>query len=267
MRILKIYTVITGASKGLGLSLAKKCAKNGRNLILISLPGENIKDVALNINKLYNVDVQTYETDLRDEQNIREVAIWIKSSFIVSMLINNAGVGGTQYFMRAEKEYLNTIIQLNMKALVLLTHELLPMLKLQKRAYILNIASMAAFGPMPYKTVYPASKAFVSSFSKGLDAELKGTGVSVTVAYPGGMITTPEIEKRVESYGRFIKSTFLEPYLVAEIILDAALKGKKVIIPGVINKVSRLLMRLMPEDIRLNMFRKNIKKELNVNFV
>ena len=115
-------------------------------------------------------------------------------------------MGGTNYFDEAKTDYLDTIIQLNMKALVHLTHKLLPALKKSNNSHILNISSLAAFGPMPYKTIYPASKAFVSSFSRGLNAELKKTSVSVSVAYPGGMATNPEVTKRMEEYNSLKES-------------------------------------------------------------
>src|SRR5690606_15313804 len=113
-------------------------------------------------------------------------------NFNIDMLINNAGLGGDLPFLEASPDYIEDIILLNTYALAMLTRLLLTNLINQKRAYILNIASLAAFSPMPYKTVYPASKAFVYSFSRGLDAELRGTGVTVSVAHPGGMRTNAE---------------------------------------------------------------------------
>ncbi len=265
MRKIATYTVITGAGRGLGKSIAIEYAKRNRNLVLISLPGENTSRLGEELSQKYKIKAAIHETDLRDENNIRSLARWIKNHFIVDTLVNNAGIGGTRHFSEAEPEYINTIMQLNMKALVLLTHELLPMLKLQKKANILNIASLAAFGPIPYKTVYPASKAFVSSFSKGLNSELKNTSVIVSVAYPGGMLTNPEIIERVKDYGWLVKSTFLSPERAAGIIVSKMLKGKTMIVPGFASKLSKLLMGLIPEQIRLKMFRKNLQKELKIN--
>ena len=154
-----------------------------------------------------------------------------------------------------------------MKALVLITHQLLPLLKSQNSSYILNIASLAAFGPMPYKTIYPASKAFVSSFSRGLNAELKGTNVSVSVAYPGGMATNPETTERMEKHNVFVKSTYLSPEKTAKIVIKNTLKHKIVIVPGLANKISRLFIRFVPEEFRLNIFSKNLQKEILVTAV
>jgi len=258
----ELYTVITGASRGLGRSMAIECAANGRNLILVSLSNESISQTAKALSKKYKIEAVYYETDLTSENNVISLAGWIKSNYQIDMLINNAGIGGTKHFEEAEFDYIDLIINLNMRALTLLTHQLLPNLKLQPNAYILNIASLAALGPMPYKTIYPASKAFVSSFSRGLNAELKKTNVSVSVAYPGGMATNPEITKRMEKYNALIRSTFLSPEKTAKICIDQTLSKKTVIVPGLANKISHLFIKLVPEGIRLNLFRKNLQNEM-----
>lgn len=153
---------------------------------------------------------------------------------------------------------------LNMHALVLLTRLMLPNLKRQKNAYILNIASMASFSPMPFKTVYPASKAFVYSFSRGLDAELKGTGVSVSVAHPGGMRTNAEVTHSIENYNRVIRSTTLSVEKVAQICIKSLLKRKRTIIPGFINKISWVLLKITPLWMRLKMMRSSISKDIEL---
>ena len=264
---MELYTVITGASKGLGKCLAVECARIGRNLILVALPDESVAQTANELSEKYNIKAVAYETDLTREENINSLAAWIKSNFNVDMLINNAGIGGTNDFSAAKVNYIDTIIQLNMKALVLLTHQLLPALKSQNSSYILNIASLAAFGPMPYKTIYPASKAFVSSFSRGLNAELKGTNVSVSVAYPGGMATNPETTDRMKKHNAFVKSTYLSPEKTAKIVIKNTLNRKIVIVPGLANKISRLFIRFVPEEFRLNIFSKNLQKEILVTAV
>ncbi|MFK5855456.1 MAG: SDR family NAD(P)-dependent oxidoreductase [Bacteroidota bacterium] len=256
------YTVITGASRGLGKSLAIECAKEGRNLILVSLPNENIAHTAYEISQTFDIKAVSYEINLTIDKDVDSLSAWIKSNFSIDMLINNAGMGGTDYFDEAHTDYLDTIIQLNMKALVQLTHKLLPALKKSSNSHILNISSLAAFGPMPYKTIYPASKAFVSSFSRGLNAELKKSNVSVSVAYPGGMATNPEVTKRMEEYSSFVQSTFLSPDKTAKILIKQTLQGKTIIVPGFANKINRLLFKFVPEELLLNMFTKSLQKEL-----
>lgn len=257
-----VYTVITGASMGLGKCMAVECARKNRNLILIALPDESIHKTAIELSERYGVKVECYETDLTLEEHIDSLTTWINKHFEIDMLINNAGTGGTKNFDNATIQYMNNIIQLNMKALVYLTHQLLPLLKQQPTSYILNIASLAAFGPMPFKTIYPASKAFVSSFSRGLNAELLHTGVSVSVAYPGAMATNPEISRRMSKHSSIVKSTYLSPQKTAQRCIRKTLAGKVIIVPGFANKMSRLFIQLMPEELLLYILSRNFKKEI-----
>jgi short-subunit dehydrogenase len=194
--------------------------------------------------------------------SVEKLASEIVGRFEVDMLINNAGVGGTRSFLEASPGYIDQIVLLNMRALVLLTRWLLPVLKKHKKSFILNIASMASFGPMPFKTVYPASKAFVYSFSRGLGAELKGTGVSVTVAHPGGMKTNPEVTRRIEKHGRIIQACTLSAKQVAKICIRQTLKNDELVIPGFMNKLSWLLLKIVPVWLRLIIMRSSLKSEL-----
>jgi short-subunit dehydrogenase len=256
------YTVITGASQGLGKSLATECAKRGRDLILISLPNENINELTNVLTDKYGIHAIGYETDLTEDSNITELSEWITNNYHIDMLVNNAGTGGTKRFSDATESYIDNIIFLNIRALVMLTRNLLPLLKEQKKAYILNIASLASFGPMPFKTVYPASKAFVYSFSRGLNAELKDCNITVSVAHPGGMATNPDVSERIEKYNSFVKATILSPEEVANICIKKILKGKSLIIPGVSGKLSWMFFRYFPAQLRLNIFRKTLLKEI-----
>ena len=258
------YTVITGASRGLGRALATICAKKKMNLILISLPKENILGFANSLKKEFGIDVMTYETDLTKSGEVEAVLSWINKNFNIDILINNAGTGGSKSFHEVSSEYINNIILLNIRALVLLTHGLLPNLKKQTQAYILNIASLASFGPMPYKTVYPASKAFVYSFSRSLFAELEDTNVFVSVAHPGGMATNDEIARRINQYNRIIKATILSPEKTAQICINQLLKKDALIIPGFMNKLSWIFFKTCPVWLQLIIFKRSISKEVQI---
>lgn len=259
----KKYTLITGSSRGLGKKLAEECARRKMNLILTSLPNEQIKETGKKLAKKYGIAVKTYEADLTNSGEIRELVADISKNYEVEALINNAGVGGAEPFLETTPENIEQILLLNIHAVVLITRLLLPELKKQKRAYILNIASMASFSPMPYKTVYPASKAFVYSFSRGLGAELKNTGVSVSVAHPGGMRTNAKVTNSIENQNRIIRSTALSVEKVAQICIHGMLRRKKIIIPGVMNKVSWIFLHVTPPWFRLMIMRATIRKEIN----
>ncbi|RIH64685.1 SDR family NAD(P)-dependent oxidoreductase [Mariniphaga sediminis] len=255
------YTLITGASTGLGKELATECARLGKNLVLAALPGEQIARLGLGLSLRFGVKVKTFETDLTQWGAVEDFVKKI-IELEIEILINNAGLGGTKPFLEATPEYIDRIILLNMRALVLLTRLLLPALKRQKKAYILNISSMASFGPMPFKTIYPASKAFVYSFSRGLGAELKGSGIVVSVAHPGGMKTNAEVTRRIERHNRLIRSTTLSAAKVAKICIRQLLKNDELIIPGLMNKLSWLTLKIVPVWLRLIILRSALQNEM-----
>jgi uncharacterized protein len=254
------YTLITGASSGLGKEFAIECARRGFNLLLTALPGENIITFGESLSREYGIIVRTFEADLTKSDESRKFASSVYENYEIDILINNAGLGGVKAFLEASPEYIEDIVLLNIHALVMLTRRLLPVLQRQGKAYILNIASIASFSPMPFKTVYPASKAFVYSFSRGLGAELKGTGVSVSVAHPGGMKTNRDVSDRIDNHNWLIRATTLSPERVARICIRRLLKGRKLIIPGFMNKVSWLLLKVAPLWLCLSVMRISLRK-------
>src|SRR5690554_6398220 len=137
-----LYTVITGASKGLGESFAVECAKKHRNLILVSLPNESIHDLADKLIKKYGIKAVGYEVDLTDKKSVLEFSGWVTDNYEINMLISNAGIGGTNSFTDWSVDYIDTLIQLNIRALVLVTHQLLPLLKKHSKSNIINISSL-----------------------------------------------------------------------------------------------------------------------------
>lgn len=251
--------VITGASQGLGKAFAKELAKRQMNVVLVSLPGQNLSQLSEWISREYKVQTWHYETDFSTDSNILNLANWLNASFNISVLINNAGIGGTKAFEAAPVDYIDSIIQVNIKATTLLTHQLLPNLKRQQRSYILNVSSIAAFSPVGFKTVYPASKAFVHSFSRGLYAELKNTNVFVSVINPGAMATNGEITSRIKRQGIIGKLTLLDPDKVARYAIDRLLKKDTVIM---VNPVTWLVSALLPIWIKLPMMTRIVKREL-----
>lgn len=252
------YTVVTGASHGLGKAFSVALAKKNMNLILVSLPDQKLTDLCHDLSVKYGVKVTCYETDLTIIENVLALAHWINEHFNVHVLINNAGIGGSKRFLDAEVDYLNTIIQLNIMATSILTHQLLPNLMKQKQSFILNISSMAAFLPMGYKTVYPASKSFIHSFSLGLYTELKEANVFVSVAFPGVMKTNGDVTARISSQGFFGKLTLLEPERVADYCLQQLFKKNRVII---LNPVVSTILRILPNWIKLPLLTRAMKKE------
>ena len=255
----KKFAVVTGASQGLGKAFTLELAKRKINVILVSLPNQKLPELSNEISKKYGVKTACLEVDLSITDNVLKLSKWINKNFEVFMLINNAGIGGTKKFVDTKIEYINNIVQVNVVATSILTHQLLPNLMKQPQSYILNVSSMAAFSPIGYKTVYPASKAFVHSFSRGLYAELKDTNVFVSVVNPGAMKTSKEITARIEKQGFLGKLTLLEPEKVAKYCIKQLFNKDTVIM---VNPLSWAILSMIPIWIKLPLMTRAIKREI-----
>ncbi|MBI1225239.1 MAG: SDR family NAD(P)-dependent oxidoreductase [Bacteroidetes bacterium] len=256
------FAIITGASQGLGRAFAFELAKRKTNLILVSLPNEGLSLLAAELAN-FNIKVHFFETDLSLQQNIEGLAHEINETFQIHCLINNAGRGGTCRFEEAKMAYLHGILQLNIISVVLLTRLLVPNLRKQKQAFILNISSMAAFSPIAYKTVYPASKAFIRHWSLGLREELRGTGVSVSVLYPGPMKTNLDAMQRIEKQGLKGKMGLVPPEDVAKVAITNLFRNRATIVPGFMNKINFRMMRLFESRLLTRLISNAVKLELD----
>lgn len=243
----------------MGKAFAEHLARKNINVILVSLPDQNLKELARKLEEDYLIKAHSYEVDLSVNENLMKLTEWLNSSFNIHILINNAGLGGTRKFTEATPDYINTILQVNVTATSLITHQLLPNLLRQPKAYILNVSSMAAFSPIGFKTVYPASKSFIHSFSRGLHEELKDTSVFVSVVNPGAMKTNADVCKRIEKQGFFGRLTLLNPDKVAARCIQRLFKKDSVIM---VNPISWLMMKVLPIWIRLPLMTKAIKREI-----
>lgn len=240
------YTLITGASTGLGKSLAFTCAARRRNLILISLPNDGLDLVASELRDRFSVKIRKYELDLTDTADFNDLIETLRF-LSIDCLINNVGVGGTLHFSRISEEYLQRMINLNVRCTTLLTYHLLPQLFVHRKSHIINISSIISQYPVAFKTIYPASKSFIYSFSLGLREELKNSPVRVSVALPGPMVTNRDVKQRImDKQGRFARSALLTPDEVAGRVMDRALEGRGLIIPGLVNKLYWYLMKIIP---------------------
>jgi len=256
------YAIVTGGAGGLGKAFGFELAKRGLNTILIDLPEKGLKSICSDIQEKYKTKSFFYETDLTKVDNIIEITNEINKKYDVSILINNAGTGGTRYFEDADIDYLNNIIQLNVMTTTIMTRQILPNLKKQKKSFILNISSMAAFSPIAFKTVYPASKTFIHSFTRGLYEEYKKTNVFVSVVNPGPMKTNREISARIEKQGILGKIGLLSPEKVAEISIRQLFKRDTLIMLNSVNGFNWLLMKIIPIGIRLPLLSRAIEREI-----
>lgn len=253
------YAVVTGASTGLGRCIALELARKKINTILTALPGENLSDVCRACREEGTLS-EYFEFDITDKQALMDFAGIVNEKYDVFVLVNNAGLGGSRRFCDVSMGYINTIIQVNVAATALLTHELLANLKRNARSYVLNISSMAGIIPTGYKTVYPASKAFIRFFSLGMREELAPDGISVSFAVLGPMPTKKEIISRINRQGFIGKALSVPPERVAEICVDKMFRRRRTIVPGRLNALSFHLVKLIPECLRGKLMTRSVKR-------
>jgi short-subunit dehydrogenase len=258
------FAIITGGAGGLGKAFGFELAKKGYRTILIDLPNKGLESICNEIKNKYNHNSIFYETDLTKIENIIEITKNINKKYKVSILINNAGVGGTQRFEDVDINYLNSIVQLNVMATTIMIKQILPNLQKQGKSYILNVSSIAAFSPVAFKTAYPASKTYVNSLSRGLSEEYRKTNVFISVVNPGPMKTNPDVTARINKRGFWGKVGLLSPEMVAEISIRKLLKRKVLIILNR-NRFSWLLLKIIPIRITLPLFSRVVSMELKNN--
>lgn len=253
------FAVITGASRGLGKAFAKELAQRKINLILISLPKEGLSELCDELTTDYGIETKCFEIDVTDQDKIVSATQEINKNYSVFFLVNNVGVGGSRKIRDVDLSYITNIIEVNVTATTVFTHQLLENILHQDQSYILNIASLAALTPLPFKTVYPASKAFVRSFSKSLDLELKDTNTSVSLANLGPMPTNKDNCKRIAQHGFIGEITTISPEYAAKKCIDRTFKRKKVIN---INRLSWLTLKIVPDWIKIPILTRAMKNDL-----
>jgi uncharacterized protein len=242
-------TLITGASSGIGLELARICAANRQDVVLVARSGDALRALAAEVGR-GGVGAEVIVANLAAPGAASGVAERIAGLGIdVDILINNAGFG---HYGRFDETPLDTdlaMIQVNIVSLTELSKRLLPAMVARRRGRILNVASTAAFLPGPLMAVYYATKAYVLSFSEAIAEELKGSGVTVTALCPGptasGFQRVAEIEELKFIAGRKLPSS----REVAEAGYAAMMAGEPLHIPGLLNKLTAFSPRLTPRRV------------------
>lgn len=180
------YSLVTGASKGIGLELSKLLAKDGHNLILVARSIDLLNQIKEDLTTKYNIDIVVIAKDLTDPLSAKELYNEVKTlNLDVDILINNAGYGDYGLFTDCNIEYHNKMIQLNITTLIDLCYYFANDMKTRKSGKIMNVGSIASFFCGPLMSTYYATKAFVLSFSEALSKELKNDGITVTALCPG----------------------------------------------------------------------------------
>ncbi|HPS70809.1 MAG TPA: SDR family oxidoreductase [Bacteroidales bacterium] len=241
--------LITGASSGIGLDLAKIHAKLGGDLVLVARNKQKLLEIKNEFESNYHIEVVVIEQDLSRKDAAQEVYNQTKQQGIsIDILINNAGFGDFGFFAETDwfKEY--EMISLNIVALTQLTKLYAQDMISNGSGRILNVASVAAFLPGPKMAIYYATKAYVLSFSEAIANEFAANGITVTTLCPGPTDTGFEKAAALEESGLFKKQKVVSSMPVAEFGYKAMMKGKTVAIPGFTNKLLTKLILFVPRS-------------------
>ena len=246
-------TLITGASAGIGREFARQLVGRAKSLILIARREQKLNELRDELNQRYpNVAVSVLKTDLADPAQLNELLAWLNHKGIdVDLLINNAGLGDSGAFSTSDPIRNEQMTLVNIVALTMLTRHLLPRMIARRCGGILNVSSSAGFLPIPDFAVYAATKAYVTSFSEALRAELRGIGVSVCSLCPGPVHTEfQEVAKRPgaqpDTGPEFV---FVSAEEVVRDALAALQADRPLVIPGFPMKLGMFLVRITPMPI------------------
>jgi len=229
--------LITGASGGIGLELARCFAADNYDLVLVARDEEKLNRAAQTLEQEYSVAIISLAFDLSNPDSPREIfAILQEKQIEISSLVNNAGFGDYGFFADCALEKQEKIIAVNIAALTQLTRLFLPGMIARKNGKILNLASTAAFFPGPLMSVYFASKAYVLSFSQALSNELQGSGVICTCLCPGP--TKTEFQNRAAMReSKLMSGAMMDAKTAAQIGYDGLIKGRNLVVAGRWNQI------------------------------
>lgn len=243
---------ITGAGGGLGKALATECAKRGYNLYLTDINGSALQNFARGLMAQYRACVHTFICDVRSQSQINAVAEEIrKSGARIDMLLNVVGIDYEGGFTSQDIENIMSIVQINIEATLKITYEILK-LRSGEGFKILFVSSLASMFPIPLKATYAATKRFLLDFATALRQELKGEKVSVLTLCPGGLASNETALNCIVAQGFWGSATTNRLEVVAKKSISKLLKGKRLYIPGALNKMLYLVSRFIPRTALAN---------------
>ncbi|MBO9700645.1 MAG: SDR family oxidoreductase [Sporocytophaga sp.] len=241
------YTLITGASRGIGLAMAEYCAAKNLNMVLVSRSENKLWEIAARLKATKKIDVKVYPADLTESGVCEKLYDWcVKEGINVNMLINNAGAGLYGKFSSLSLEDQLNLIRLNQCASVSLIYNFIPMLKKAEGGYIMNVASTACYQPIPFMSVYAATQSFLHSYTLALREELKPFNISVSCLCPGPTATDFFEEAGLKNLPVDSSEVKMSPEEVAEIAVEGMLEHDSEIIPGTSNMFGAYFSKIFP---------------------
>lgn len=249
----KQVALVTGASGGIGLELAKVFAREGYNLVLVARSGGKLNELAVQVGGQYGIQTSVIAKDLAQPSAPDELFREVESAGIaVDALVNNAGFASYGRLAEADVQSQLQMMQLNMVTLTHLTRLFLPGMIARRSGKIMNVASTAAFAPGPLMAVYYATKAYVLSFSEAVAEEVRDQGVTVAALCPGPTESGFQ-ERAAMQESKLVQNGLMSSTVVAEAGYKGLMAGKTVIIPGMTNKIGALLPRFTPRRMTARM--------------
>lgn len=253
------YALVTGASRGLGRCFARTLAARKQNLVLVARSGEKLDALGRELQTAHGIQVESIPFDLAQTGAGQQLADELTRRGIeIDLLINNAGFGDQGRFLQLSLERQLQGINLQNATVVELTHRLLPAMIERKQGGIITVSSMAGFQPIPFASVYSATKAFLTTFSLALEAEMVRYGVRVVTVCPGRLRIAPEDVADGNERNKFPGGEQTHEAVVNEALrkLD---RGGGLVIPGAVNKFAAFAVRFIPRG-KVAKLIKNISK-------
>lgn len=242
------YALVTGASRGLGRCFARTLAARKQNLVLVARSGEKLEALAHELRTAHGIQVESIPFDLARTGAGQHLADELTARGLqIDLLVNNAGFGDQGKFLQLSLERQLQAINLQNATVVELTHRLLPAMIQQEQGGIITISSVAGFQPIPFASVYSATKAFLTTFSLALEAEVARFGVRVATVCPGRLRVAPEDVENISERKKFPSGEQTHEDVVSEALrtLD---RGGGLVIPGAINKFAAFGVRFIPRS-------------------
>lgn len=256
------YALITGASKGIGKAIAFELAGRGHSVILAARSGDLLETIAQEIRTKHPVQVRTLPVDLAKPGAAQYILEFCeKEQLDVNILINNAGFGANHSVEKGTPAEWNEMVQVNVLAAQQLCQAFIPMLRKNKPAWILNVSSMASYQPVPWMTVYAATKAYLTSFSRGLRTELMGTGITVCCFCPNGVFTEFGHRAGNQDIVEKTKLFHITAEKAAQISVRKMLKGRAEFVPRWYNNLAVFLVKMLPKSMSISSSARIFKKD------
>jgi uncharacterized protein len=249
--------LVTGASSGIGTEFARQLAERGYGVTLVARRRERLEELADELKQEYGIRADTAVCDLSSAAaRGRMIAMLKRRNRNVEILVNNAGFGSGGRFHELDRDTELAMVRTNVEAVVHLCAEFVPRMVERGRGAVLNVASVAAFQPVPRQATYAASKAFVLSFTDGLSADLHGTGVTATSLCPGPVPTEFGEVASIDENLMNIPGVSVSPEDTARAAIDGMDGGKRVVVPGPATRATAILGRFAPRWLALETMRR-----------